>query len=582
MQTLKDLDHPGIPRYLDDFETPDGFCLVQEYKQARMLSELRNLPLDATKRIAVGLLEILIYLQDCTPPVIHRDIKPENVLVDDNFNVYLIDFGFARIGNGSIALSSVNAGTFGFMAPEQIRNLKLTNASDLYSLGLTLICAIARISSNEIGKYIDWNNQLDRNKIDAKLKHCSQHLITWLRRMTAPNPAERFTDARDALAAFRIVTLERLSAVSLEPKTLKLEAHIWGDVVTERIFIANTTPSMTFKGYWEIAPHPYDPPHTPDHHPWISISPRTIHGNLTTCTVTVHSHRLTPDSVGERQLVLRSNHGLEAAHIPLQVTTGTNPERLNPPIGSYFFEALLVFLEGLGTTLLALSAYIFHNSFLRIVDYKDIYWSFATVLLPLIWVPVIIACGIEVLTAKDGSARSSSATLPWKRGTGLLIIALAQLGCLLFLSHTSLIPPNGYGQVFQLMRQLQHFATVFILLTGPMAWALILSSVALGARRKQSQLETFRQRKIFLVTFACRLFLATVIPLGIILLNIHYCYIGVCHIAPFGRGNYFSIFFWITIFLLTFPWVDPIIIPLIRNRGLAARYRKVKGQLIQP
>lgn len=40
MQTLKELDHPGIPRYLDTLETADGFCLVQEYKQGRMLSQL--------------------------------------------------------------------------------------------------------------------------------------------------------------------------------------------------------------------------------------------------------------------------------------------------------------------------------------------------------------------------------------------------------------------------------------------------------------------------------------------------------------------------------------------------------------
>ncbi|MFN7465369.1 MAG: hypothetical protein ACK5SE_15155 [Pseudanabaena sp.] len=42
IQTLKDLKHPGIPRYRHEFETADGFCLVQEYKQVQMLSEPRT------------------------------------------------------------------------------------------------------------------------------------------------------------------------------------------------------------------------------------------------------------------------------------------------------------------------------------------------------------------------------------------------------------------------------------------------------------------------------------------------------------------------------------------------------------
>ncbi|NJK34701.1 MAG: serine/threonine protein kinase [Oscillatoriales cyanobacterium SM2_2_1] len=347
VQTLKDLDHPGIPRYLDDFETADGFCLVQEYKQARMLSEVRNLPLDATKRIAAGLLEILIYLQDCTPPVIHRDIKPENVLVDDNFNVYLIDFGFARIGNGSIALSSVNAGTFGFMAPEQIRNLKLTNASDLYSLGLTLICAIARIPSNDIGTYIDWNNQLDHNKINSKLKNCSQHLIIWLQKITTPNPAERFANARDALAALRAITMQRFAKVKFVPSAIELEAPEWGCVIKKSLTICNTTPGTTLEGYWEVAPHSNDPPHTPNEHAWISFSEGKGSGDEVTYQVSVDTRKLTPTSSGNRELIFHCNHGMSQFTLPLCVTTGCNPESFKLPPWVYVVETFFILTASL-------------------------------------------------------------------------------------------------------------------------------------------------------------------------------------------------------------------------------------------
>lgn len=189
IQSLQGLNHCGIPKYLDQFETNNGYCLVTEYFPADTLAVGRSFTPDQIKQIAVQLLEILVYLQERMPPVIHRDIKPENILVDENLNVYLIDFGFARVGSGSVAMSSANAGTFGFMAPEQIRNLTLTNASDLYGLGLTLICLIGAIRSTDIGNYIDFNNQLDRSKIDPKLKECSLTFIDWLDKMVAPNLA---------------------------------------------------------------------------------------------------------------------------------------------------------------------------------------------------------------------------------------------------------------------------------------------------------------------------------------------------------------------------------------------------------
>jgi uncharacterized protein YjbI with pentapeptide repeats len=200
IEVLQQLDHPRIPRYLDSFETPQGFCLVQEYKNAPSLAEQRSLTTERIKQIAVSVLEILVDLQQRMPPIIHRDIKPENILVDKHWNAYLVDFGFARIRGGEMALSSVAAGTLGFMPPEEQFGRPLTEASDLYSLGATLICLLTGTRSLDIGKLIDDNYRFDFKRLVPQL---NPGLIAWLDKMVAPNVKQRFDNAAAALKALK-------------------------------------------------------------------------------------------------------------------------------------------------------------------------------------------------------------------------------------------------------------------------------------------------------------------------------------------------------------------------------------------
>jgi len=200
IEVLQQLEHPRIPRYLDSFETKVGFCLVQEYKNAPSLVERRSFNPEDIKQIAVSVLEILVYLQRRTPPIIHRDIKPENILVDKQLNAYLVDFGFARIRGGEMALSSVVAGTLGFMPPEEQFGRPLTEASDLYSLGATLICLLTGTRSVDIGTLIDDDYRFD---FKALVPQLSASFISWLEKMVAPNVKQRFDNATVALEALK-------------------------------------------------------------------------------------------------------------------------------------------------------------------------------------------------------------------------------------------------------------------------------------------------------------------------------------------------------------------------------------------
>lgn len=213
IEILQEINHPRIPKYLDSFETSDGFCMVQEYKNAPTLASRSSFSPELIKEISISILEILVDLQARIPPVIHRDIKPENILVDTENNAYLIDFGLARIRSEDIAISSVAAGTPGFMPPEELFNRPLTVASDLYSLGATLICLLTKTRSVNLSNLIDENYRFNFNHL---VKEVNPRFIAWLNKMVEPNVKERYSNAAIALEALK--SLELMGTAKDEPK----------------------------------------------------------------------------------------------------------------------------------------------------------------------------------------------------------------------------------------------------------------------------------------------------------------------------------------------------------------------------
>lgn len=202
-ETLKSLDHPFIPRYLDYFELEDpqkGFALVQTYIPARSLEQHlkagRSFSTSEVKQLAIQLLKILTYLHDRQPPVVHRDLKPSNILLTDRRDnspaqVYLVDFGsvqtLAAREGGTITV----VGTYGYMPPEQFGG-RAVPASDLYSLGATLICLVT-------GKHPADLLQADLRIAFGPSTPTSPTLVKWLQWLTEPSLMGRPASAQEAL-----------------------------------------------------------------------------------------------------------------------------------------------------------------------------------------------------------------------------------------------------------------------------------------------------------------------------------------------------------------------------------------------
>ena len=318
---LRTLVHPGIPHYLNSFQVADGFCMVQEYKPAYPLSVNRSFSAGEVKAIAVQVLNILIYLQDRIPPIIHRDLKPENILIDESLNVFLVDFGFARIGDGEVGVSSVVKGTLGFMPPEQLFNRKLTESSDLYGLGMTLICLLTNTKTDDIGELVDISYKVRFKHLVPRL---SIHWVKWLEKMTEPRVKDRFANAQEAFKALPTSSI-RLPEIQLSHSEIYLRALKIGETLSHIIDVTNVAPEIQLAGTWKVQQHPNDPVTQNACHPWITVTPTTFENNQVQCCLTIDTGQLRANETYHRTLILETNALPQTYLIDVQVKTAPIP-----------------------------------------------------------------------------------------------------------------------------------------------------------------------------------------------------------------------------------------------------------------
>jgi serine/threonine protein kinase len=140
VEVIAQLQHPHIlPVY--DFGTHDNLpYIVMAYLGGGTLADrLRDgdMSLDNILRTAGQIAGALDFAH--SKGIIHRDLKPGNVLLDEQGNAYLADFGLAKILESESNITQMSiVGTPAYMAPEQAQSAEMTSAVDVYALGITL------------------------------------------------------------------------------------------------------------------------------------------------------------------------------------------------------------------------------------------------------------------------------------------------------------------------------------------------------------------------------------------------------------------------------------------------------------
>jgi eukaryotic-like serine/threonine-protein kinase len=151
-QILATLSHPNVARLLDAGHSEDGQpYLVMEYVEGKALDVYTS---------GFGIRQkVKLFIKVCTAVgylhrnlVVHRDLKPSNILVNDEGEPKLLDFGIAKMIDltGDLTATGMRMLTPDYASPEQVAGLPVTTASDIYSLGAVLYKLLTGASPHRI------------------------------------------------------------------------------------------------------------------------------------------------------------------------------------------------------------------------------------------------------------------------------------------------------------------------------------------------------------------------------------------------------------------------------------------------
>jgi WD40 repeat protein/DNA-binding XRE family transcriptional regulator len=221
-QIVARLEHPHIVPLYDFWREPNSACLVMRYMRGGSLHAALSggpLPLDICTRTLDQLAAALAVAHRAG--VVHRDLKPANVLLDEDGNAYLADFGIAkdldRPDPDVATQPGAILGSPAYLSPEQIKDEPVTPRTDIYSLGVLLYEILT-------GKqpFVDSPPaellQKQLHELLPPLQACRpdlpEALDAIIQRATAKDPAERYPDVASLVADWhRSVASGALSVV---------------------------------------------------------------------------------------------------------------------------------------------------------------------------------------------------------------------------------------------------------------------------------------------------------------------------------------------------------------------------------
>jgi WD40 repeat protein/serine/threonine protein kinase len=207
-QIVARLEHPHIVPLYDYWREPDAAYLVMRFLRGGSLEELlRTGPLEPA-RVAAILDQIAGALAAAhRQGIVHRDVKPGNVLLDEEGNAYLTDFGVALdAGSPERSSGTMMRGTPAYLSPEQIRLDPASPQSDVYALGIVayeMLTGAHPFPETSLAALLDHHMADALPSVRDVRPELPPAVDRAIARATAKDTENRFPDALELAAAFR-------------------------------------------------------------------------------------------------------------------------------------------------------------------------------------------------------------------------------------------------------------------------------------------------------------------------------------------------------------------------------------------
>jgi hypothetical protein len=207
VDTCSRLDHPRVVKTLRWSVIEGRYWMAQPYLAGGTLAEAippDGLPEARCRELLLGIAEGLAYAHG--KKVIHRDLKPANVLLDGAGLPVIADFGLARVGRyETITHTDVVLGTPAYMAPEQGEGQRVTELSDLYSVGVLAYQLVTGGTpfSGDVVQVIIQHITTPAPSVLQKKPQTSPQLAAIIARLLEKVPEKRFASAQELVTALR-------------------------------------------------------------------------------------------------------------------------------------------------------------------------------------------------------------------------------------------------------------------------------------------------------------------------------------------------------------------------------------------
>ncbi len=229
---LGQLSHPSIVTLFDYIVDNSGYHLIMEYLKGNQLDDyIKKVsgPINEIRAIDIFLqvLDGISHIHKLN--IVHRDIKPSNIIIDQNDQIKLLDFGIAKDYNNDPNLTVVGqsvGGTPMYMSPEHISNAKITVQSDIYSLGVTfwhMLTGKAPYEGQSLAKIYSQIENEELTPIEKIYPFASKKLNDIIKKATAKDPNKRYDSCLSFIRA--IQDLKKLLISKINSKKTKLDIN---------------------------------------------------------------------------------------------------------------------------------------------------------------------------------------------------------------------------------------------------------------------------------------------------------------------------------------------------------------------